>query len=136
MWIILVVLAGSVVVLNLGKGTLTDYRSASEAVDRFHRHLNAADYDAIYAEASEPFHRSGSHEQWIGYFEKAHEKLGNSGKVSTIAFYRRWKDGRVWVDEVVSTQFVHGEAHERFLWIRERDQFHLYWYGINSPNPH
>ena len=133
-WLILSGLAIIVTFLNLGKDAYRDYRSASAAVDRFHLHLNAGDYDAICADASEPFHRSGNHAQWIGYFERAHQKMGTSGKVSTIAFYRRWKDRRAWVDEVVNTQFTLGQAHERFVWIHERDQLKLYWYQIDSPN--
>jgi hypothetical protein len=135
-WIILAVLASIVILLNLGKGAYSDYRSASAAVDRFHLRLNTGDYDAIYADASEPFHRSGNHAQWIGYFEQAHQKMGNSGKVSMIAFYTRRKDGRAWVDEVVNTQFAQGQAHERFVWIGERDQLLLYWYQIDSPSLH
>jgi len=135
-WIILAVLAFIVILLNLGKGAYSDYRSASAAVDLFHLHLNAGDYDAICADASEPFRRSGNHAQWVGYFEKAHQKMGDSGKISTIAFYTRWKDGRAWVDEVVNTQFALGPAHERFVWIRERDRLRLYWYQIESPNLH
>jgi hypothetical protein len=122
--------------LNLGKGTYRDYRLASAAVERFHLQLDAGEYEGIYAEGSEPFHRSGNRAQWIGYFEQAHEKMGNSGKASTIAFYTRWKDGSAWVDEVVNTQFALGQAHERFVWIRERDRLHLYWYQIDSPNLH
>ena len=134
-WIILAALAFIVILLNLGKGAYSDYRAASAAVDRFHLHLNAGDYDAIYADASEPLHRSGNHAQWIGYFEKAHQKMGNSGKVSTVVFYTGWKGGRAWVDEVVNTQFALGQAHERFVWIRERDQLQLYWYQVDFPNP-
>jgi hypothetical protein len=135
-WIILAASASIVILLNLGKSAYSDYRSASAAVDRFHLRLNAGDYDAIYADASEPFRRSGNHAQWIGYFEKAHQKMGNSGKASTISFYIHRKDGRAWVEEVVNTQFSLEQAHESFVWIGEGDQLQLYWYQIESPNLH
>jgi hypothetical protein len=135
-WISLAGIALALILLFLGKQTYQDYRLASAAVERFHHQLNAADYDAIYAEASDDFRKSGNHDEMIQFLGRVHEKMGDSGKTSMAGFHVNWRNGRLWVDEVANTQFALGQGQEGFIWILNQDRLQLYTYHIDSANLH
>ena len=103
-------------------------------MDRFHRLLNAGQYDEICAEASADFRSSATQVELLKFFEMIHEKIGDSGKLSFARFHVNLKNGRVWVDEVLNTQFELGQGTESFVWVRDGDQPRLHHYRIHSPN--
>jgi hypothetical protein len=134
LWISLAVVAFVIILAFLGKHTYHDYRLSSAAMERFHQQLNAADYDDIYAEASDDFRKYGKHDEMIRFLAMIHEKMGNSGKTSMAGFHVNWRNGRRWVDEVSNTQFALGQGQESFVWVLEQDRLELYSYHISSSN--
>jgi len=135
-WIILAVLASIVILLNLGKGAYQAYYLASDATDHFHRQLDAADYDGIYADASHEFRRAATRAESVKFLETVHHKMGESGKRSTAGFHVNWRNGRWWIDAAYNTQFTLGQGQESFIWVMEQDRLRLYGYHIDSPNLH
>jgi hypothetical protein len=133
-WLALAAIAVGVILASLGKGSYHDYRLSSAAIERFHQQLDAADYDGIYAEATDEFRKSGKQSDLIRFLETVHNKMGNSGKTSTIGFHVKWNNGRFWVDRILNTQFAQGQGQESFIWIVEQDHLGLYGYRITSPN--
>jgi hypothetical protein len=136
-WIVLaglVVVAAAMLLWSCGKGMYHNYRLSTGAVERLHRQLDQADYETIYGEATEEFRRAGSRTDEIKFLETVHQKMGNSGKISSQGFHVNWQNGRVTANQVVNTQFALGQAQEAFVWIIEQDQPRLQSYRINSPN--
>jgi len=119
---------------SCGKAVYHNYRLATAAVDHFHRQLDRGDYDAIYGEATDEFRRAGSREDSVKFFEMVHEKMGNSGTLSAKGFHINMNNGRLFVNQVYSTQFSQGEAQEAFVWRVDGEQPRLLSYHIDSPN--
>jgi hypothetical protein len=123
-----------VILIVLGKGSYHAYRLASTAVEHFHQQLNDADFEGIYAEASNDFRRSGNHDDMIRFLALVHSKMGAAGKASTVGFHMNWRNGHLWVDRALNTQFALGPGQESFIWIADHEQLRLYGYHITSPN--
>jgi len=125
---------GAFLLWSCGKSTYHNYRRASAAVDQLHERLDRADYETIYAEATEDFRRAGSRGDEIKFLEMVHQKMGSSGKKTPKGFHVNWQNGRLTVDQVFDTQFTLGQAQEGFIWVIEQDQPRLYTYHVDSPN--
>jgi len=134
--IALLATVGGVLVWKAGKSSYRDYQIASGAVERFHQQLNAGDYDRIYQGATDEFRGWGKREDLNRFFDNIREKMGTAGKPSTVGFHVNWRNGAVWVDQTLNTQFEKGKAQEYFVWKIEHDQPRLYNYRIDSPNLH
>ncbi len=132
----LVVLGAAILLWNCGKGAYHNYRLSAAAVDRLHQRLDQADYETIYADATDEFRRAGSREDEIKFLEMIHQRMGHSGKMSPKGFHINWQNGRVTVNEVFDTQFTLGHAQEGFIWVIEQDQPRLQSYHIDSTNLH
>src|SRR5206468_156099 len=113
-----------------GKGVYRDYRVASAAVELFHHRLDTGDFDTIYSDASDAFRSSGTKAEEVGFLQTTHQKMGNSGKTSAQGFHVNWRSGQLFVDQVLSTQFVKGSAQESFVWVMVNGRPRLYGYNI------
>ena len=130
----LLAVVGGVVVWKIGRSTYHDYQIASSAVDRFHKQLNAGDYQQIYDEATVDFQRSGSRETFGRVLDNIRQKMGAAGKGNVAGFHVNWRNNRLWVDQVFNTQFEKGQGQESFVWEIVHDQPRLYNYRVDSPN--
>lgn len=127
-------LAVLVVLLNIGKGAYQSYELASDAAQHFHGQLDSADYDGIYRDASDESRRSSRRDDSRRFFETVHQKMGNSGKSSTVGLHVSWSGRRWWISQILDTQFALGRGRESFVWVMERDHLRLYGYHIDSQN--
>lgn len=119
---------------EVGKSTYHNYQTASAAVDRFHQRLNTGDYDGVCADATSEFRGAGSRADLNKFFDSIRQKMGPAGKRSPAGFHVNWRNGRLWVDQVFSTQFEKGQGQEYFLWEIQQGQPRLYHYRVDSPN--
>ena len=123
-----------IVLWNVGKGFYHNYRLSSAAVEEFHQELDRGDFVTIYGDATDDFRRAGARGDELKFFEMVHQKMGNSGKMSTQRFHVTWRNDRLFADQVYDPQFVLGQARESFVWIIEQDRPRLESYHIDSPN--
>jgi len=130
----LVSLVAAILLWSCGKGMYHNYRLSIAAIDRLHQHLNQADYETIYGDATDEFRRAGSRVDEIKFFEVVHQKMGNSGKTTSKGFHVNWQNGRVTVNHVIDTQFTLGQVQETFIWVIDNDQPRLQSYRVDSPN--
>ena len=134
--IALLAIVGGTLVWKAGKGSYRNYQMASAAAERFHQQLNAGDYDQIYENSTDEFRQWGSRDKLKQFFDDIRDKMGAAGKASTIGFHVNWRNGVVWVDETMDTQFEKGKGQEFFVWKIQQDQPHLYNYRIDAPSLH
>ena len=107
-------------------------RLADSAVQQFHRHLNAAEYEAICAEAAEGFCASGADGEVMRFLKGVHEKLGASGAATRGNINVNTSGNGALVTVVYNTTFAIGPAVETFTWIKNGSTLKLYGYNIQS----
>ena len=132
-WIVVSSLAVAFLLLLLGtcgRGFYRDYRVASAAVELFHQRLDHADFDTIYTDASDSFRSASTKAALITFLQTTHQKLGNSGKASSLGFHVNWRNRQKFVDQVYNTQFAQGTAQESFDWVMENGNLRLYGYHV------
>ena len=60
----------------------------------------------IYGDATDDFRRAGARGDELKFFEMVHQKMGNSGNMSTQGFHVTWRNGRLFADQVYDTRFA------------------------------
>lgn len=123
-----------IVLRNWGKDFYHDYQLSSTAAGHFHQLLDQGDLATIYADATDNFQRAAAREDELQFLEMVHQKMGNSGKTSTLGFHVSRLNGRLLVDQFVDTEFSLGHAKESFVWVIWGEQARLDGYHIGSPN--
>lgn len=135
-WTILI--GGGVVTLLLlgtcGRSAYNSYRTADDAVARFHEQLDSEQYEEIYGDATDEFRNASSRQQQITFFKTVREKMGNSGKRSIRGFHVNVSTNGTFVNAAYRTEFGSGPADETFVWRMDEGKPRLWSYHIDSPN--
>ena len=130
----LLILLGLILLWTCGKSTYHNYHIASKAVEQFHQQLDSGDFEGIYGDTADEFRRASSRDAEIKFFETVHQKMGNSGKMSSKGFHINWQNGVLNVNQVFETEFALGRAQEGFIWVIDHDQPRLQTYRIDAAN--
>jgi hypothetical protein len=130
-WIIIGIVL-LVVLYSCGRSAYGFYKIANSATVRLHQQLNQAQYEQIYAEASDEFRNHGTRLESLEFLKKLHDVLGaqKSSSMKNIKVNRTNKG--TFVSLVYDTAFELGRADEQFVWMIDGDQAILYGYHVNS----
>jgi hypothetical protein len=134
-WIIIAVLA-LVVLYSCGHSAYDFYRIGGAATDRLHQELNQAQYDDIYAGATDEFRNHGSRAETLPFLERVHQTMGNVHQSKLKGFNINRNTSGTLATLVYATTFDKGNADEQFVWQIESDAAKLYGYRIDAPNFH
>ena len=106
---------------------------AKNAVDQFHRQLDAQQYHALYVGADAKLHEKTSEDDFTKLLVAVHGKLGNVQNASSTGWNVSWYAGTgTTVRLGYKTTFASGTAEEMFVWHISGGQALLYAYNINS----
>jgi len=106
---------------------------AKAAVSVFHADLDAADYESIWKEASEPFRKSAPKAEFEKFLDAVHRKLGKSGKSEQLGWNANATTGGTFISLQMDTQFEKGRGQEQFVFVKNGKELELQAYNINSP---
>jgi hypothetical protein len=94
--------------------TAQDIKLARTAVDAFHQKMNAADFDAIYAEADDAFRESVPAAQINQVLSRVHNAVGTHKQSSQTAFEVNYKNGANLVKVTFKSEFEKRTINEIF----------------------
>jgi hypothetical protein len=98
--------------------------------------LNQAQYDDIYAGATDEFRNHGSRAETLAFLERVHQTMGNVHQSKLKGFNINRNTSGTLATLVYATTFDKGNADEQFVWQIESDAAKLYGYRIDAPNFH
>lgn len=109
-----------------------DIAQADTAIADFHKHMNAADFDGIYAGASPDMKQSTTPDALDKLLEAVHRKLGDFRSGSTS----RWNDnvatGGHFLTIAYAAKYEKGDAEETFVFRLDGDRASLSGYHVSS----
>lgn len=106
---------------------------AELAVTRFHSQFNAGEYQEIYAQADQEFHKAATELDFADFLKTVHRKLGNVQRTEQTGFRVSTELGvRTLVSLTYNTTFARGAGDEQFIWAIKGGQSILFRYDINS----
>jgi hypothetical protein len=105
---------------------------ANTAVQRFHRELNTAQYEAICSEADDAFNQSDQHDQLLRFLQGVHTKLGAARTESLNGIRVNATAQGTFIVTSYQTTFERGAAVETFTWVKSAGSIKLYSYNVQS----
>jgi hypothetical protein len=110
-----------------------DRQPAEDAVRAFHARLDAGQFDAIYADASDDFKSAVERESFLALLAAVHRQLGatQSAHEKGWSLKFRMSSARLTLD--YTTRFATGTATEQFVYRMKGDSTLLARYQIKSP---
>lgn len=128
--------AGLVVLILLiwhcSKAAFADVRIAKQAVDHFHQHFNAGQFENIYDEASDQLHNVNTKAQFVELFSAIQRKLGSVVRTGEPRYVVNANTNGTSVTLTYQTEFTNGSAEEKFVWSLKGGEAILNGYTINS----
>ena len=115
-----------------GSGLSVGRSLSNAAVQQFHSELNNEQYDRIFAYADDGFRGSGKQEEGIKFLQAVHRKLGNAQQANLANMMVQATTGGTYIIAAYKTKFEHGDADEKFVWVRKDGQLKLYRYDVQS----
>ena len=111
---------------------VADTTASEQAVDKFHRMLDAGQFDAIYDQSSKALKNATTREDFDKLLAAVHRKLGNvrsatRGGISTFASLQGTR-----ITLGYKTIYENGQADETFAFSLDGDKPILSGYRINS----
>lgn len=106
---------------------------AEPAVDKFHKQLNAEEYDEIYDEAGDAFKKSVTKEQLVRLLSAVREKLGRVNKSTSTGWKVNTDTSGTITTISCDVDFAEGKGTEEFKFEVTDDKALLYNYKVNSP---
>lgn len=119
-------------ILAVGCGFADGQRKGQDAVETFHRQLNAARYSDIYASATPAFRSSGPETDVAAYLGGVHRKLGAFKTATLGSTMVNASTSGTFIRQTYESEFEQGAAVEEFTFLLSGDQAALHAYNINS----
>jgi hypothetical protein len=129
-------LAGAAFALALGLagcGLKKDTKAAEAEVDRFHKHWNADEFNAVYEEAHVNFRNSQSAEETAATLERMKRNYGEFKSATRRSWGFNSDHGMTDIKLNFDSVYVHGSAVEAFVYRMTGDKALLVSYDIMSP---
>ena len=130
-----IILAVSLVltaVVTKNRETTKNKETAERAVDQFHHQLDSRQYYEIYGGAADAYRRSIKQSDAIILYETVNRKLGSVMKSNQNGWGINYAPDGAMLSLAYTTEFIHGNATEQFVWIVVGNKASLYQYNINS----
>jgi hypothetical protein len=125
-------LTAALVLVVAGCSMSADTRVAEEAVARFHAMLDAAQFEAIYAESADDLKQVATQEKLIDLLEAVHRKLGPMKSSVKQTWNVNYHTSGTFITLIYATIFQGGDAHEQFVYRLQGADAKLAGYHINS----
>jgi hypothetical protein len=107
-------------------------RSADQAVQRFHDHLNRGEFDEICREGDPAFSQGEKHDELVHLLEQVHRKLGNAEGARRVNLHASAGTSGTFVTAQFTTHFEQAPAAETFAWRTGWNTLKLYGYNVQS----
>jgi hypothetical protein len=109
------------------------FRTAQDALDKFHQRLRAGEFEKILNDATPEFRRSMGADAGRLFFSRVTTILGAPVSSSPIGVRENHMPAGVFVQASYHTHFEKGDAQEEFTWRLEAGTPHLAGYQVSSP---
>lgn len=129
-------LAGAAIALLLGLsgcGLKKDTKAAEAEVDRFHKHWNAGEFQAVYDEAHLNFRNAQTADQTIATLERVKRNYGAFKNTTQRSWGFSSDNGLTDIKLKYDSAYEHGSAVEAFVYRMSGDKPLLVSYDIMSP---
>lgn len=125
----------TVVLLLLPSGcsSLSNVKSAEEAVVRLHGHHSSRNFASAYAEADESFRAAVGASEYMRSIQGVREKLGAVKSTSRTGWHMKLRTDGTYVSLTYRTEFEKSGATEAFLFRIVGDRARLVNYAVESP---
>jgi len=107
-------------------------KKSDPAVQRFHQHLNAEEYEQICSEAVEGLQTGPNHDEMIKLLRAVHKKLGNVQNSKRTNLSINTNTQGTFTTGTYETKFDKTTATESLTWINDGETLKLYSYNIQS----
>jgi hypothetical protein len=121
----------AVLLLAAGCSAGEDKAAAEQAVARFHEHVDAGRFDAIYDAAAPELRQASSRRDLVALLDAVHRKLGTVQSAKLGGWHVNYGTGGHVVQLIYTTQYSAGPATEQFLYSAGTSP-KLLGYNINS----
>lgn len=129
-------LAGAAIVLVLGLpgcGLKKDTKAAEAEADRFHKHWNAGEFQAVYDEAHMNFRNAQTADQTIATLERVKRNYGAFKSTTKRSWGFSSDNGVTDIKLKYDSTYEHGSAVEAFVYRMAGEKPLLVSYDIMSP---
>jgi hypothetical protein len=116
----------------VGCSPAADTKAAEEAVTKFHQGLDAAQFEAIYADAAEDLKKVSSAQTFVPLLTAIQRKLGVSKSTQQQTWRVNYATSGTFITLSYATVFEGGDATEQFVFRISGAQARLAGYHINS----
>jgi hypothetical protein len=124
---------GALLIIGLACSALKDGKPAADSgVVEFHSRLNEEKYDEIYDASHQQFKDATSREDLVKLLTAVRTKLGRVVDSRSQSFNVGNFNLKTLVTLTQATEFEHGKADEKFVFVIENKQAFLQTYLINS----
>ncbi len=129
-WIAAGLFAASVLV-SCGSGK--DFRTASAAVEQFHRQIAAEQDDAIYDAADARWKQAIDRQTSHKFFSRLRRRMGNCFQATNSSYRINFTTSGTFVNLQYATKCDQGNLDENFSWHISDGKAYLVAYNANSP---
>ena len=120
------------ILLLAGCSASEDISVAEKGITKFHRQLNAGEFDAIYDDASKDMKHATHPKQFVPLLEAVHRKLGKFKKGKVAGWNVNYTTGGNLVSLGYEAEYERGNAAENFVFRMDEKEALLAGYHINS----
>lgn len=120
------------ILMLAGCSATADISGAEKGIVKFHRQLDAGEFDAIYDDASKDMKRATHPKQFVPVLEAVHRKLGKFKKGKVVGWNVNYTTGGNLVSLGYEAEYERGEAMENFVFRMDGKTALLAGYHINS----
>ena len=129
-------LTGAALALALGLsgcGLKKDTKAAEAEVERFHKHWNADEFQAVYDEAHADFRKSQSADETVATLKRVKQNYGEFKSATSRSWGFSSDNGVTDVKLKYDSAYANGSAVEAFVYRMTGDKPLLVSYDIMSP---
>src|SRR5258708_33833825 len=125
-------LTAALLVVLAGCSMSADTKMAEEAVARFRTMLDAAQFEAIYAESADDLRKATTRDKFIAFLEAVHKKLGITKSAKEESWNVNYHTSGTFITLSYGTSYERGDAREQFVYRLQGVNAKLAGYHITS----
>ena len=122
----------ALILLAAGCSASDGMELAEQAVPRFHKMLDAGQFDEIYAESASDLKKATTREDFVALLDAVHRKLGPKKTSTRQGWKVDYNTSGSFVTLSYATTYTQGEAVEQFVYRLHDNKASLVGYHINS----
>lgn len=125
-------LAASGLALLAACNPMEELEDADREVARFHRQLDARDFEGIWNASHDNFRAGQPQADYAAFMVAVRDKLGEVEGTEREGFNINTNNGVTTITVAMSTEFAQGPATETFIFLRDGEDLRLLNYNVDS----